>query len=270
MSIAAASLDYAPVNTVPALRNRAYVYDVAEKVCWVAFVAIVGTVLTVACMGIPLTGYLPAAMFSFFLLSLPAGHYANVFHGLSLDYTKKAEREEAVHREYQAISGWGTQEVSAFFREHRLTQQRGNREGSLLPLIARFQVLHRKSQEAEQQAQRTLARRELELNMGARFTQDQKEAVLLRTYQSAYRQHEGEAIPLGFEAALVLHAIENPQCDLHLEQIGTMKIKPKEWRSFGKDDYFIFHARSGRPPITLTDIERDLSPSALRALLFPV
>lgn len=269
MSIAAARLGDSFVNTAPALRKRAHVYDVAEKVCWAAFAAIVGTVLTVAYLGVPLTGYLPAAMFGLFLLSLPAGHYANVFHTRSIDCVKKANLEEAVHLKYQEISGWDAREIQAFFSAHRLAQKPENTGVSPLPLIARFQVLHLRAQTAEQEAQRRLALRELEPSWGARLTESQKEALLWQTYQSAYRQHEGEAIPLALEAALVLHKIENPQYNLRLEQIGTMKIKPKDWRSFGRGDYFVFPPDARRDPIQISDIELNMSPSALRLRLFP-
>lgn len=281
MSVAAVRLnDYlteTPESTAAKLSNKALAFNVLEKIFWVAFLAILGVVFTASYAGVALTGHLPLALTGATLLTPCLGFFiAAPLNAHASECTRDAELEESVNREFIAISNWKTPEIEQFFRDHHLNinllnldlLRRKNPEEplcALLPLIARFRVIHRLETKVEQASRAVLA---------SQVEKNHKRLISLHEHQVAYIRHECEAIPLGLDAALLLHLIENPHWKFRIADLGTYRAKHKDERCFdrerGNDDYFIFNSDLNRQPITLAAIEQDMAPRALRLLLFPV
>lgn len=266
---------------VTRLNRKALAANVLEKICWVAFLAIVGVIFAVSYAGITLTGSLPLVMVGLALSGPLFGLAASHLNIRTRAFSQQAEGEQKVLDKLGEISGWEEGEVRQFFLQQHLDitklplrplqQKEPERpHKALLPLIARFMYMQELSEKAEEMAQRNL-----HLEPQQSIEETQKRILRLTSRQIGWKQHEHEAIPRALEAALLLQEIENPQMDVSLNDLGTFRAKSFEERMFNRDfppvsdEYFVFHPANRRLPLTLQGIEEDMSPSTLRGKLFP-
>lgn len=278
MSIPALRLNHysceIPEKTAAGLRRKEFMFKTLEKISWVAFVAIIATVFTISYAGIAMTGNLPLVLVGMSLISPVLGLVATQLNLKATGYAKRAEIEEGVAKELRAI---GVDQIQDFLRENGLNS---NLEPSLLlPLIARFNYLHKLSVNTERASREKLTRSiendivQAEARLGKPIEENQKRFIRLANRQIAWNQHEQEAIPRALDAAVMLQIIQNPTLELSLADIGHFLAKSFEERAFDRqfeprnDDYFRFRT-AGRQPLTLAEIEQDMSPRALRLKLF--
>lgn len=283
-----------PEKSASSLRCKALALNVLEKISWVAFLAIMATIFTVSYAGISLTGNLPLILVAMVLFTPIFAVGASQFNIMSSGYAQKAAIEEGVTNELKLIAKWKTPEIEQFIREQGLhldlipldaLKQKNENEPlcALLPLIARFNFLHRLENDTERASKEKLAHRiedeiaEAETEREKPIEESQKRLIRLANRQIAWRQHELEAIPRGLDAAVMLHIIQNPTLlDLTLTKIGEFRAKSYDERMFDRhfapinDEYFAFHKDLHRPSLTLAEIEQDMAPRALRLKLFPL
>lgn len=274
-----------PAKTASNLRCKAFAINVLEKISWVAFFAIMGTIFAVSYAGVALTGNLPMLLVGMALFSPLLSIGASQLSTWSDSFARRAELEEGVAKELRAISRWRSADVEAFFREQGLhidqvpmeaLRVKNSQEplSALLPLIARFKFLHRLEVKAEESSRELL--RKIDPNPEKPIPEMEKRNIRLSWRRSGWRQHECEAIPTGLNAAVMLHLIENPMFKkLELLAIGECRAKTFEGRRSEREfppftnEYFVFKPSLNRPPLTLDEIEQDMAPKALRLKLFP-
>jgi hypothetical protein len=140
---------------------------------------------------------------------------------------------------------------------------------ALLPAIARFKYMHQLHIDIERKSKALLDQQ---------YVCDTpiKRNIRRESRNFAHIKHEFEALPKALEAAFLLHIIENPTLQGELKDVGEFRMKAFDAREQDRqyppvdDDYFVFNQNVNRPALKLrTDIEANMSPSALRFKLFP-
>lgn len=263
-----------PAASASAFRCKALTLSVLEKISWIAFLAIMAIIFTVSYAGISPAGHLPMVLVSMALIAPLIGLGASQLNIKSLQYNNLAKIEEGVAAELRKIAHWGISEIETFLTEQNLNLTPSSRDAlrqknpetplrALLPLIARFKFLYQHETNTVD-----ASRRELTRPINDRF-------LRLTNRQIAYAKYEGEALPAGLDAAVLLQIIQHPTLELSLKEICTLVTKTYEERNFdrmyGPDDsnaYCVFNA-STHLPLSLDDLEHNLSPRELRRLLFP-
>lgn len=271
---------------ISAAQWQATLYNIAEKTCYVAFLAILGVVLASSYQLIALAEMSSlivagSALFSPLLLLAPIK-----FSQLSTFYATQAQEDIANNAQLCQIAHWNQAEIEDFFRREGLRIDRVPPQTTLLPLIARFQVLKNKASAIQQEARNSL--RSLEES----FTRQEAEQGAIDPlkkqkirFENACVHHariEGIAMPAALQAATLLQLIQNPTVtDIDLEPqeitgVGKWVPRPYAERAFAKlqpaydDTYFQFLPALNRLPLTSAEIERtELNPAALRRLLYP-
>lgn len=279
MSIAAIPLNHylneAPFQRASSLHWKKNFWSLVEKICCVALVVIPIAILTAFYGNAVLTGSLSLVMMGVSLLSIGAASVIMNFKEWSNTFGKLSKIEEKVQSEYEVIQEWKTPEIEQFLQEQRIDahqipseaiealQQKNRQEPlcALLPLIARFKYLKQSAEKTERAVNETLNH------------QFQNRFDTLLNWNIAWQKLEEEAIPTALNAAVLLHILQNPICELTREDLGDLDIRPYEHRSllreFGRnDDYFIFKDDLRRSPLTLAEIKQNLDPRELHAKLF--
>lgn len=281
-----------PSQAASSLRRKALSWSVLEKICWVAIVAITAVVLTISYSGIVLTGSLPFVVGGIGVVAIGAAFGVSKFRILSDQYSSQYEIEHGVERELNAIANWTTPQIQQFLQEERLDvnqipldalkqKEKDEPLRALLPLIARFKYYKSVAEDLGKKSREDLGGkieeriRNKEIQDGKPTPEDIKRRIRLINRQIAWERHELGAIPKALEGALLLNLMQMPTLELSLSDLGECRAKSFEERMFDRiyeprnDDYFVFHANLNRAKLSLTEIEQNMEPRALRIQLFP-
>lgn len=288
--------------------TRSMAYNLLEKICYVALLALVASVFAVSYNLIVLSGAAPLAMAGMILISPILVIAPAKLSQLSKYYSHLENNETKVCLKMREIENWTTPQIEAFMREKHLNPNLVNRAAlaqvdpneplkALLPLIARYQVMEerikvvrRNYDEAPAKLERGFI--EKEAAEGKEIPPLEKQKIRYESQSLNWAALETEAIPTAINAAVLLQIIENPTrtdldvlpLSLTLPNVGTCVPRNYAERMFGKnnielengneiegnDDYFLFHPDLRRPSITHRDIlVADMEPDTIRDLLFP-
>jgi len=270
-----------PEKTASTLKCKALTISVLEKICWVALIAIAATVLTISYSGTVLTGGASLLVGGMVLSTLFFATGASQFKIWSNQFSERAKREERVALELRKIAAWKTPEIEQFLHEQGLSLEQTalnalkqvHREPlcALLPLIARFKCLQEEAQNLERTSKTCLAAQHPEIE-----DEGDRSTLCLDDWRRGWRLHEYEAIPRAMDAATMLELIQDPTRELSVLNVGQYRIKTLEEREaqhkYGrmgeKDNYFVFHKKLNRTPLTLETVEQNMDPRDLRLQLF--
>lgn len=231
-----------------------------EKICWIAFIAIVGVTLSLSYAGVALVGAEATALVAS-IISTPFIYMAATkLRACSLEYYKAYELEQGVADELKSISDWTEDAVETFFADANLTLPEGVAPCDLLPLIAR--TLHWiKLTEKASKAVFELLTQEID-----------DRQVRLQTRRIAWQKIEFELFPRLFQSALYLELLQRPTLELSLSDFGQFKCKTFEERMFDRkydkdDTYFEFYPRLKKDDITFNDLYNSTGTKALHKVL---
>lgn len=273
-------------------KYKAFALNVLEKISWVAMIAIVATALTIYYSGAVLTGASALGMAGAIIFTPIMIGIGSKCGSMAQFYSKQAVVESKVVEHLEKIAHWKQRKIERFMRGQGLDPAQVPLDAlkplnaeeplrALLPLIARFKYLKETAEEIERTAN---------LCMNEEFANvENEDQRLFNRYisrQNGTELHEFQAIPTAFNAAVLLQMIQTPTEKLEIEaphpkiqtkipNIGICRAKSDYGRLLARhveplnDDYFVFHPDLHRPPITLTEIEQDMTPQALRLKLFP-
>ncbi len=270
-----------PESCARSSERKALAFHLIEKICWVAFLAILASVVFVSYAGVTLTGSMPFALLLTIMISPAFAIGASRCAIIGTIHHKNGQFERGVAHQLQQIAAWEEPQIRQFLLEQHLDVQRipveilreFNAQSPLrvlLPLIARFRHLRDVQMQLEGAAQNTLRQRIAPQPLSETALKIRSVSV-----QHAWMVHEFEAFPKGLEAAVLLYLIQNPIVPhLTLSDVGTISAKSLQDRHVartyaGIDPYFTFHADLRRNPISLGQLEQNIEPWALKALLFP-
>lgn len=286
----------APQKNFFNLKCKAITLKALEIICLVAFVSIMATVFSIYFSGTVLTGT-PALFMAGLIIATPfLSMGALKFLVLSSQISNQAgeEGKVALYLKKLLDEGWDKdpKKIQQFFTDQNIDISQlplealkqvnaQNPLNALLPLIARFQFLRDLSDEAEN----SYKNEPIAIEEGFRKNEtknqrpippENKRDLRLKGRNLAYTTHEALAIPKALEAAVVLQILQRPTlAGLQLSQLGELRAKTFDERFFDRiytpinDDYLVFHPKYNRAALTLSEIERDLSPNVLRQKLFP-
>ncbi len=287
MSVAAVHLNHYltenPVQSAAKLKCKARIFNILEKICWVALAAIVAAVLTISYSSKVLTGTASLFVAGMALSTILFACGLSYFSTRSSQLSREAEHENGVARHLKDLKEtkkWKTPEIQRFLEEqgvdlHQIpleSLRRLNREEplcALLPLIARFNYLKECAQNLEGIAQEEAKKQYADID-----DLDKRRKFQSTSRRIACEIHELKAIPKMLEAAILLPILQQPTQELSLLSIGKFAEKSLEERVLDRDprygptndDYFIRHDGC---IITLTEIEQNMEPRALRLKLLP-
>ncbi|OGN56254.1 MAG: hypothetical protein A3D96_02255 [Chlamydiae bacterium RIFCSPHIGHO2_12_FULL_44_59] len=282
-----------PSERATSLHRKGLLYGIITKTAWVAIAAIMAALFYVSYMGVVLTATRFMILGGLVLFTLPLSFGLSKFQLLSDHYFFQANMESDVAKQLKKIEDWGPVQIEQFLQEHglhsaslpwdnlrQLNQEEPLR--TLLPLIARYQLLEESGQQANSAAKNALAYKmddayfqNLAEKLKKPFDSLEKRTHRLQHYVHAYNAFETVALPKFMEAALVLQLIQQPQKNFSLSEVGEIHSKGYDERCFDRtfepknDDYFVFRPEYNRPPIALTKIENNLNPVEIRPLIFP-
>ncbi len=278
------------------LNVKATLFSTLEKVCYVALVALIGTVFAVSYNLLTLTGVGPIVMAGLIITSPLFMSLASKLAHLGQVYSALAEAETRVNLKLRQIENWSLEDVKQFFTEHSLDFDRvplerlqsldeKHPEKLLLPMIARFEMLNdslnevlKTNRELPQKLEEGFAKQASE---GHKVSQADKQQLRYESQKGRWKRLESIAIPFALNAAALLHLIENPK-DTKVDVVlgkdipGLGHCVPRSWgaRMFAKespdynDDYFVFQPKLKRKPLKFTQIEENkYNPTNLRFLL---
>lgn len=264
-------LTESPEKNASKLRSKALAYNVLSKITMVAVVAICAVVLAVS-LGIgTASGTFPLILVGLAIATPFLSMGASKLHMKQTECAQKADIEQKVFEEFKIISDWKTPEIEQFFQKHNLSLDKLPIEElkklndeplkALLPLIARFNYLHRTALELEERAL---------VNYRERDQSDENE-IRVQARRIALEIHNYMVIPKLFDAAVMLISIANPVFQMKREEIGS--FKDFQMWAFDRllsnnDEFFLFH-QAGRPALTHAEIDQNLTPAALRLMISP-
>lgn len=284
---------------IKSLERKAFACSALEKISYVALIAIMAIVFAISYTSTVLTGGLPLLLAGVVLSTPVIAWGVTKFAVMASNFSRMAEMERGVSLQLKQIEQWRGPEITQFLLEQRIAADRIPLDGlrqinrdeplrALLPLIARFNFLRASSQEIEAVVTHSRAEleakfREKEAETGRQIDPQIKQKNRFECQETAWRQHEIEAVPLALNAAILLDLIQNPaQQDLDikpfsLEIPGVGSCVPKSFaeRIFGRndnirsDDYVVFHPDLHRDPLSLQAIEQNFEPRDLRLVLLP-
>jgi hypothetical protein len=210
---------------------KAICFSTLEKVCWVAMIAIMGTVFFFAYGGIALS-----STASLFLvggaLSIPFWAWGlSKFRTLANEHESKSMIENGVAEQLEQIKDWTEAQVIQFLKEEEV--YRGDYGSAIpfqpfLPIIARYKYYKNQADALEARAQELLT----EQNFG-----QIEDLSALRIHRAACRKqgwelHEKWALPMKFEAAVLLEVMRRgPEANaINLNQLGRFTYNTLENR----------------------------------------
>lgn len=269
-------LNELPADIAQYHKTWAFRFNVLEKICWVAFIGIAAVILTASYTGLAMTGNLPIFLVGGIFTALFAVPLATKLHHLRIAHSDRAKREMGIDKKYQDIIGKGEDFVRQFFIEQKIDIQQIPLDAlkkknpvkplcALLPLIARFIYLKEQAETLEKESKEGLKL------LNEEMLDPISQHNLLLNRQIAYQKHEMQAIPRALEAAVILQVIQQPILQLELSRLGTFNAKSFEERQFDRlygprnERYFTLN---GGKILKLNELEKDLSPSTLRPMLF--
>lgn len=271
------------------LNTKSTAYNALEKICYVAILAIIGTVFWISYTSIALSG---AASLGVVGLALSTPLFSSLAAKLNLlvkQIARELEFEGRVFDQFREIEEWQAPQIQQFFQDEAINPNLDplrsidpeRPERALLPLIARYQhlktIAHRSLEYYNQAPQRCVE------NLGGENNQipvAAQQTIRFATHEIAQRVLESEGIPAAIFAATLLQIMEQPstQIDYNLETqeipgVGYCSPRVFRQRIFGRhieplnDDYFIFHQREALSLAQIQEIE--LNPAQIRPILFP-
>ena len=265
-----------PRETASKLNCNALKMNVLEKICWVAFAAIIATVFTVSLAGIVLAGHGQLILTGMALASPLLGLAASHFNSLKSQYAKQAAIETGVADQLDQIAHWEAPQIHQFFEDNRIIANAVAVAGlefptRFLPLIARFKFVDQLGTELKRVSS-DLLMRDVPLAPENSLDESQKRFLRLTQRRTGWQKYECEALPLRFQAAAILQIIQYPHSSGSLADRGFFVTKAFDERLFDRtrapvdDDYFCFRDPN-RATITLVEADR-VEPRDLRPRLF--
>jgi hypothetical protein len=281
-----------PQKNLTSYNRKALLYNVLEKITWVAVAAICAAAYTIY-----YTGYvLPGA--PFFAIGAVVSLMALVprlvqFRVTSNSYARLAKTEEQVIVELGKISHWKNEAVQDCIRNLGLdpaqipleTLQKVKPEEpltALLPLIARFNVMRDTAIKVDAKAKELLGRSYNDIQ-----DQDEKDNKFEENQNAGTERRENFSAPFAANAVAMLRMIQDPTVNIpiesqpeaydqkldehkpNLEIQGLGKCRPKR---FGmrqiSDNYFFFNEKN-RAPLPMTEIQQNIDPIALYSKFYP-
>lgn len=260
-------LTESPSKLFANLTFKARVYNALSKISQVAFLAIVGVVLTISystsIAGTSSLLLVSLALATPFLIQGSTYFYAKA-HGLY----KLAEIEKETVKELRKIRKWGDDEIQEFFEREEMQIPADVDLIKLLPLIARYELFKKKALKIETAAQRDLGAKFEEIR---RFKARQQ--MELDHWHTGHKNHEYVAMPMMAYAAVLRTILEKPTLSsldmkgYKIPRVGECVPTVKEARSWGHGDYFHYIPRLKRPPILLDLLEQSMTPKAFQELI---
>lgn len=262
-----------PQNIANKYIQQASLYNLASKVCLVAFLAIVG--LGIA-MYVGICSFLPpAALLPMVLGTFPLQYGFQKLWMYSVDYRLLAKEELGKVVEFTKIQHWKQPEIQSFLKEHKLSldplslqllNQIDPKEPyrALLPAIARYNYWD------------MMAKQHLKHHLENLHNTHEDPSVRLQGRIIGWDILEKQALPAALQAAFILQIIAQPNVQIQLNDLGTYRMKSFHERSFDwmldrTDDFFVFKDPS-HASLGLQELETLLAASnldALRLKLFP-
>lgn len=288
-------------RNISSLKWKAFGVSALEKICYVALIAIMATILAISYSAIVLTGTMPLVLAAMALAAPIIGVALPKLAMLSQKFSRRVEMESQVRLELKNIEQWKTDDVNGFLEEQGLNPERIPLDAlrqlnpdeplcALLPLIARFNYFQSRAhtletaiEEAPGKLEEQFAEKEVEL--GKPIDRQIKQKIRFESRQAAFFKHEYDAMPSLLNAAVLLQIIQTPTTtdldidpqSLEIPGVATFAPKPS-WseRAFGRthqphnDDYLVFHPDLDRDRISLAEIEEHVdNPHNLQLMLFP-
>lgn len=287
-------------SNISSLQWKTFALSALEKISYVALIAIMATILSISYSSVVLTGTVSLVIAGMALSTPLIAWGLTKFATLSQQFSRRAEMESQVLLQYKQIENWTTPQINEFLAQQGLNVDRIPTEQlrqinandplrAILPLIARYNYFRAKSHEVETRAKNASAEleeafRKKEAETGQPIDPQIKQKIRFESNDTAWRQHEQEAVPLALNAAVVLQIMQDPTTqDLDVQpqsfdipRVATCVPKSFAERMFGRihqprnDDYLLFHPGLNRPPLQLQEIEQNIeAPRNLQLLLFP-
>ncbi len=282
-----------PEKAAASLERKAFAVKTLATITTIAIVAIVGAVLAVSLGLGAMTGTLPFIMLGLAIatpflamgatkLRMMAGGMDDSETGWILGggFKDQAKIERGVAEELAKISQWTGQEVRQFFADRNWPMDQIpmnalallNRQDplkALLPLIARYNFCCRVSDTLQQEFREARDQRYNDPHFGHGA----------RNYMNLVR--EQTAIPFALDAAVFSQVLRNPTLPIQSHTaLVRVDARPLDLREMARrydqnDTYLLFKDPAdpekfdeNRPPISLTELELDLTPEGLRQKLF--
>lgn len=213
--------------------RKAFLFNVIEKVSWVALLAIMGVVLFASFSSTMLTGMMPLVLLGAVISTAPLSMLLPKIHLKATNYYKQAQFERDVAAELEKIEGWTEDNVKGFLTAKGLNPDQIPTEKlrtirsdsplcALLPLIARFQFMEKRATKIYEDVKKTFKPRERQ----APSNSLEDRSLVLNQRRIAWHQIEFEAYPRLLQSALYLAMMQNPTLgDLTPDKVGTYHAK---------------------------------------------
>lgn len=244
------------------LRRSSFCQNLISKISLVAIAIISLSVLVASFLAGGAAGSLPFILVGLILITPFLAMAASKYRLRSKEFSDSAELQEQIAVKLETIKGWSEDQIRGFFNQHNKIPSDQVPIQSYLPLIARFLVRREACELQNQEVGRDLL---------AENIQDRE--IRLRTRQLAWEKLEHSVIPKALEAALILEIAINPFSQMSLADCGTFVIKSFDERHFdllhGPNDNYLLRNNPQLPPLTLRELQDDLTPSVLHGKLFP-
>jgi hypothetical protein len=287
-------------ENISRLEWKAFGLNALEKICYVALVAIMATILTISYSSVVLTGSLPLIIAGMAFSTPLIAWGLTKFALLSQQASKQIQLETGVLSELRQIENWTTPEISRFLAAQGILTERIPTEAlkqlnaadplrPLLPLIARFNYFRIKSNQIETRAKNALAEleesfRQKEAETHKPIAPEIKQKIRFECQDTAWRQHEQKGAILAINAMVISAILQNPtdqSLDIEPDSFNIPGVGHCVPNSFAErifrrtqapinDDYFFFRPELNKPPVSLKEIEENIdSPRNLQLLLLP-
>jgi hypothetical protein len=280
-----------PNETATVYRYKAHFYNVVEKVCMVAEIAIMALVLSATTGLLTLTGTLEIALIGLVISGVFLHIKSTSLYQKHQNLYQISNFEKKVASKLREISNWTEEQVRQFFTDFGLSTDQlplrrlaeicpGAPLKALLPPIARFICLKEAAEEEKKSIDELLKTFRIPLPLSlANAAAAERMSIEINTRMTLCKKaHEikyGELIPHALNAAILLQIISDPQTNIRsfsdigfcLNQVSPLEKYAIQQFEPGWDRYFFFRD-ANRIPLSLHSIESDLSPQSLRQKLF--
>ncbi|HSX37266.1 MAG TPA: hypothetical protein VLE95_00360 [Chlamydiales bacterium] len=235
-------------------KNKAMLYNVAAKICLVAFLAIgIAAIAISLSLAIPIS---PLTLSFLCLSTIPLQFSFQIFMARAISCRSNANIAEKKGEKLVEIQSWSSSDIKTFFKSHQLSLKhlpfpllaKINPEDplqALLPAIAAYEYFVDQTDSFCKQSIENL-------------NNTVKHSILkLEGRRKGWQILENQALPSALQAAFCLQVISHPTLQMQLNDIGTFCIKKFDERVFDQllednDEYFIFQDK--RPALTLKDL----------------
>lgn len=235
------------------IKTKIQAYNIISKICRIASLALIAVaiffsqVIVARAIAIPFVA----------LTSLTSQVLENKRVHLSNESTKI----ERISRKLKLIKEWDDLKIRQFFQLNNISPPAEFTLLQLAPIISHFETINEEIRAIKEEIHEKLS------------CLDKSREERLSARSIAWYKLENQLVPLLFDAALILEILSEPALKLDIHDLGYFHIKSFPRRQFDRiygpdDDYFVFHEKTRRP-ITLKEIENDMTPRAVHAKLFP-